>query len=49
LQDIIDQNEVGQFEYGPFKIFINKKENKAKDRIFISNPIIKKEHLYKAC
>jgi hypothetical protein len=49
LQDIIDQNEVGQFEYNSFKISINKKENKAKDRIFISNPPIKKEHLYKAC
>jgi hypothetical protein len=49
LQDIIDQNELGQFEYGSFKISINKKENKAKDRIFISNPSIKKEHLYKAC
>jgi len=49
LQDIIDQNEVGVFEYGPFKILINKKEDKSKDRIFISNPLIKKEHLYKAC
>jgi GT2 family glycosyltransferase len=47
LQDIIDQNEIGQFEYGPFKIFIHKKENKAQDRIFISNPSIKEEHLYK--
>lgn len=47
LQDLIEQNELGQFEYGPFKIMINKKENKAQDRIFISNPIIKKEHLYK--
>jgi GT2 family glycosyltransferase len=49
LQDIIDQNEIGEFEYGPFKISINKKEDKSKDRIFISNPLIKKEHLYKAC
>jgi GT2 family glycosyltransferase len=47
LQDIIDQNEIGQFEYGPFKIFIRIKENKAQERIFISNPLIKKEHLYK--
>jgi len=46
LQDIIDQNEIGEFEYGPFKIIINKKENKAQDRIFISNPQVKKEHLY---
>jgi GT2 family glycosyltransferase len=49
LQDIIDQNEIGEFEYGPFKISINKKEDKSKDKIFITNPIIKKEHLYKAC
>ena len=47
LQDIIDQTETGEFEYGPFKIKINKKEDKAKDRIFISNPLVKKEHLYK--
>jgi len=48
LQDIIDQNEIGEFEYGPFKISINKKEDKSKDKIFITNPTIKKEHLYKA-
>jgi hypothetical protein len=47
LQDIIDQNEIGVFEYGPFKITINKKEDKAEDKIFISNPLIKEEHLYK--
>ena len=46
LQDVIDQNEIGEFEYGPFKIIINKKENKAQDRIFISNPQVKPEHLY---
>ena len=48
LQDIIDQNEIGEFKYGPFKISINKKEDKSKDKIFITNPTIKKEHLYKA-
>ena len=47
LQDIIDQNEIGVFEYGPFKITINKKEDKARNKIFISNPLIKEEHLYK--
>jgi hypothetical protein len=47
LQDIIDQTEVGNFEYGPFKIIINKKEDKAQNKIFISNPIINKKHLYK--
>ena len=30
LQDIIDQNEVGEFEYGPFKISINKKRTNQK-------------------
>lgn len=47
LQDIIDQTEIGEFEYGPFKIKITQKINKAKDKIFISNPSVKKEHLYK--
>jgi GT2 family glycosyltransferase len=46
LQDVIDQNEIGEFEYGPFKITINKKEDKSKDKIFISNPQVKPEHLY---
>ena len=47
LQNLIDENEIGQFEYGPFKISINKKIDRAKDRIFIQNPPIKPEHLYK--
>jgi len=47
LQDIIDQTEVGNFEYGPFKIIIHKKEDRAQNKIFISNPIISKKHLYK--
>jgi hypothetical protein len=47
LQDIIDQTEVGNFEYGPFKITINKKEDKAQNKIFISNPMINKKHLCK--
>lgn len=48
LQQIIDETEeLGEFEYGPFKIIINKKIDNAKDRIFIQNPPIKPEHLYK--
>jgi hypothetical protein len=47
LQDIIDQNEIGIFEYGPFKITINEKETKSKNKIIISNPKVKPEHLYK--
>ena len=46
LQDVIDQNEIGEFEYGPFKITINKKEDKSKNKIFISNPQVKPKHLY---
>jgi len=47
LQDVIDNTEdVGLFEYGPFKIQINKKIDRATEAIAITNPIIKKEHLY---
>lgn len=48
LQLIIDQTEdTGKFQYGPFNITINNKINRAKDKIKITNPKIKKEHLYK--
>jgi hypothetical protein len=46
LQTIIDQTEEGIFEYGPFKIIINKKLNQASNKIVIDNPSVKKEHLY---
>jgi glycosyltransferase involved in cell wall biosynthesis len=48
LQQIINETEeLGEFEYGPFKIVINEKIDKATNRIFVSNPSIKQEHLYK--
>jgi len=48
LQLIIDQTEdTGKFQYGPFNITINNKIDRAKDKIKITNPKIKKEHLYK--
>jgi GT2 family glycosyltransferase len=46
IQDIINQTEEGAFEYGPFKIFINKKINQAPNKVIVNNPIVKQEHLY---
>ena len=47
LQQIIDEtNDLGEFEYQNFKISINKKENKSKEKININNPKIKTEHFY---
>jgi GT2 family glycosyltransferase len=46
LQTIINQTEEGAFEYGPFKIIINKKLNQASNKIVINNPPVKTEHLY---
>jgi len=47
LQDIIHTTEeIGEFEYGPFKITINNKIDKSDLKKIITNPKIKKEHLY---
>ena len=47
LQLIIDQTEdTGKFQYGPFNINITRKVDRAKEKITITNPIVKKEHLY---
>ena len=47
LQQIIDETEeLGEFEYGPFKFTINKKINVADSRKIITNPKVKEEHLY---
>jgi glycosyltransferase involved in cell wall biosynthesis len=47
LQDIIAQvEEIGSFEYGPFKLTIKTLEDKATNLIKVSNPEIKPEHLY---
>lgn len=48
MQQIIhDTEELGEFEFNSFKISINEKCDRSKDRILILNPSIKKEHLYK--
>ena len=47
LQQIIDETEeLGEFEYGPFKFTINKKINVADSKKIITNPEVKREHLY---
>lgn len=47
LQHIIHETEdLGEFEYGPFKIKINKKINTIKDKIVVTNPSIKSDDLY---
>lgn len=47
MHDIIDSvDDIGDFEYGPFKITINEKIDRAAQNIIISNPQIKPNHLY---
>ena len=47
LQQIIDETkELGEFEYGPFKFKINKKIDRSDSKKIITNPKVKKEHLY---
>jgi len=47
LQEIIDNTEdIGQFEYDIFKITINRKIDRASNSIVVTNPEIKREHLY---
>jgi hypothetical protein len=47
LQDIVAEVEdTGSFEYGPFKITINRIQDTATELVKISNPEIKPEHLY---
>ena len=47
LQQIIDETEeLGEFEYGPFKFIINNKINRSDTKKIITNPKVKKEHLY---
>ena len=49
LQHIIHENvdEPGAFEYGPFTIIVNRKVDRASEKMVVSNPIVKPEHLYK--
>lgn len=47
LQDIVGEVEdTGSFEYGPFKLTINKLQDRAAELIKVTNPEIKPEHLY---
>jgi glycosyltransferase involved in cell wall biosynthesis len=47
LQQIINETEeLGEFEYGPFKFTINNKIDRSDLKKIITNPKIKKEHLY---
>jgi len=47
LQDVIaSMNDVGTFEYGPFKVTINNLQNRATELIKVTNPEIKQQHLY---
>jgi hypothetical protein len=47
LQDIVEEvGDTGSFEYGPFKITINRIQDRAAELIKVNNPEIKPEHLY---
>ena len=47
IQQIIEETkELGEFEYGPFKITINNKIDKSYSKKIITNPKVKPEHLY---
>lgn len=46
LQHIIDQTDVGEFEYDYFNIFIKSKNDLSNMKIKITNPTIKEEDLY---
>ena len=47
LQDILAEvEEVGNFEYGPFTITVNRIQDRANELIKVVNPEIKPEHLY---
>jgi glycosyltransferase involved in cell wall biosynthesis len=48
LQHIIHESvdEPGAFEYGPFTIIVNRKINRASEKMIVKNPTVKPEHLY---
>ena len=47
LQQVIEKTEeLGELKYGPFKFTINNKIDKADSKKIITNPKVKKEHLY---
>lgn len=47
LQDIISEiDDIGSYEYGPFKLTVNQLRDRADELIKVVNPQIKPEHLY---
>ena len=47
VQQIVeDVEELGDYEYGPFRITVSNKLNHASEKIVVNNPDIKPEHLY---
>jgi glycosyltransferase involved in cell wall biosynthesis len=48
LQHIIHESvdEPGAFEYGPFIVVVNRKVDRASEKMVVSNPTIKPEHMY---
>ena len=46
MQEMVEHYDEDVYEYGPFKIHINKKIDRSKEQVTVSNPIIKQEHLY---
>lgn len=47
IQEIVDNiDDVGEYEYGPFNIKVNCIIDRASEKIVISNPSVKQEHLY---
>tara|TARA_R110000751_G_scaffold223746_2_gene325883 strand:+ start:2481 stop:3761 length:1281 start_codon:yes stop_codon:yes gene_type:complete len=46
MQPMIEEYDEDTYEYGPYKIHINKKIDRSSEQIFVHNPSIKKEHLY---
>jgi len=46
LQHLVDHYDVGEYEYEGFKIIIKSKNNIIKNKIKVTNPILKKNHKY---
>ena len=46
MQEMVDHYDEDTYEYGPFKIYINKKIDRSKEQVSVNNPAIKQEHLY---
>lgn len=47
IQGIVDNiEETGDYEYGPFSITVNRKIDRAHEKVVVTNPEIKPEHKY---